>query len=310
MTTDTELRDLLVAEAGGPTREPAGWDDIMRRGQHRQRARRVQGLALFVVVAGVAITAIALSAREATVDTGPSATEPAPTVTGEIDPSTVLRHGDAKIQAARAEGTSLTLFFDELEDLCRDLRPVLRESEDQIAVGLVDAQDDRGIPWGGCGDGMRGPEDPWGTIDLRAPAADRALVDLSSGQTVTVQDGKELLFPTRLPASFDVEVFDQDSGGLLGGPEDWFFLFTAEGPEREYVSLYIWADVESNGSGCDGEGVEVRGTEGCFAGGVPPSLTWDEGGRAISLSIVSADVEGSALDELLAIAEGLEPLRG
>ena len=61
MTTANQLRDALTAEAGGlPDATPA-WDDIARRGRHRQRARRVQAVAAIAVLAGVAATTLALA---------------------------------------------------------------------------------------------------------------------------------------------------------------------------------------------------------------------------------------------------------
>jgi hypothetical protein len=305
MTTADELRDVLAAEAGGPAGRPAGWDEIVRRGRHRHRVRRVQAVAAVALLAGAAATTLALTADDEEVETGPATETPATVPEDEaIDPSTVLRHGDAHIEAALADGTSLTLFFGD-PDLCTDLRPVVSESQGRVSIGLVRAQDERGVPWAACGGGVRGSLDPWGTVELASTTAIRSLVDVSTGQVVPVKDGADLLFPTTLPAPFDLAVFDQDNGGLLGGPDDWIFIFTAA--EGQQVLLINSHDPEANGGPCSLQVVEVRGTEGCFDVG---SLAWDEDGRAIHLSIISSEVGESALDELIAIAEGLAPLGG
>lgn len=305
MTTGTELRDLLAAEAGGPIPEPSGWDDVVRRGRHRRQVRRVQSLAILVFVVGAATVAISQFGDDATVDTTPATTAPAPTVQ-DIDPSTIL-HGVA-ISRARTEGASLRLFFPDLNP-CK-LRPLVVESEAQIGVALVGQRDPRGAPWAACENAR--DDDPsstlsWATISLGDRVADRPVVNLSTDQTVAVTDGADLLFPTSLPAPFDVDVYVEPDDLFGEAGEGWIFRFTAEAPQ--YVHLSSSTDLESNGSGCDGRVVGVRGTEGCYALN-PPSLAWDERGRAFYLSMISVEVEGDYLDDLLAIAEGLEPLDG
>jgi hypothetical protein len=155
----------------------------------------------------------------------------------------------------------------------------------------------------------------WGDVDLRDPVADRTLVDLSSGEQVPVTDSEDLLFPASLPAPFDVEVFEVANEGLLGGPQDFYFRFTAD--DAQYVLLSQYGDPDFNGTGCDVGGdpanfrnvVEVRGVDGCFD---TQSLTWDENGRAFSLTIGITDSArlsddtASLLDDLLEIAERLE----
>ena len=295
MTTDTELRDLLTAEAGGPARGNGEWDEVVRRGRHRQRVRRAQGVALVVILAGLAAGVLALTSDDARVDTGPPATEGEPTT-----PEGVL-HGDAvEIYAARAQGTSLKLFFTGVL-ACRDVRPLIIESEEEIRVGLVGEQDERGVPWASCG------TERWSAvIDLRDPAGDRAVVDLSTEERRPVADSADLLFPTALPAPFDLDAVEETQGV---DHDFWIFMFRADDPQ--FVRLSQSRDLESNGTDCDhGQVVEVRGTEGCFAKDVPSNLSWDEGGWSRSISLVSFNYGESALDELLAIAEGLEPLDG
>ena len=125
----------------------------------------MQHLALVVLVAGVAVTAIAVAADETKVETTPPAGQPAPTAADDIDPSPL------HIGGARAQGNTVKLFFGVVPHLCSDVRPILTQSDDQITVRLVDVRYNRqefyesAVPWADCVDGFQ--QNAIATIELR-----------------------------------------------------------------------------------------------------------------------------------------------
>jgi len=313
MTTDTELRDLLSAEAGGPTGSPGGWDDVTRRGRHRQRVRRAQGATLAALAVGAVATAVALRSDDPTVDTIPRDTTPTtPTVPEDPTTSTTVPTAvgsNPSITAGRAQGVFLTVLVPAADpatgfDPCTQLHPRVVESPDQVMVELVDETVERGLPWASC---ESSPFSSWATIELTDPLRERPLLDAITGEPVPVVDGETLLFPTSLPAPFDIQVWDE-----LAFEESWTFAFSAGD-----VVLNIATD--SPAPACDdGAAVEVRGTPGrlcmetldgeVLTHGV---LRWSNGEHLYDIELT--DPEGSASlhgGELLGIAEALEPMDG
>ncbi len=61
MTTDSDLRDLLSSEAAGPPQPAPGWDDVMRRGRQRRRARRTQTAIVGGLAGALVVTAFVLA---------------------------------------------------------------------------------------------------------------------------------------------------------------------------------------------------------------------------------------------------------
>jgi hypothetical protein len=306
MTSDTELRDLLTSEAAGPS-TGAGWDDVVRRGRRRQRVRRARVGALAALVAGGVVSGIALSTDDPILETTPPATDP--TVTTERDGSTttsVPMVPDGDLQAGRVQGAFLTVIIPAADptigfDPCADLHPRTAESADQIGIELVGDEVQRGRPWAAC---QSSPFSGWGTIELIEPYTGQPVIDLTTGDRVDVIDGAPLLFPTTLPEPFDIQRWDEFSLG-----DEWTFSWTAD---DRFVN--VTNDYGIFPEGCDLRTVELRGTEArlCEAGSAL-TLHWDEGGRTIMVELGALDSEeptGFTVDQVLAIAEGLEPLGG
>jgi hypothetical protein len=319
MTTDTQLRDLLAAEAGGPA-GARGWDDVVRRGRHRRRVRRVRAMAGVALVAGVAATALALADDDPTVETVPPASDPTNTTVtdGRAGTSSPELPFAFRIPAFRAQGVFLTvamLWDGPLGgfDPCTDLHPRVIETSEQISVELVGDDAEGELPWADCGTGHMGS---WGTIVLEEPVGARTV----NGRAVI--DGASLLLPTELPAPFDLERREEaaaldsvpDENGFLTEVWSWSFSWRAGMSE-----LRLSIDSPPTSDECDGESedIEVRGTtarlcRGAVVGndGVGYGLQWEEDGRPITISYASIDPDPLTLDGVLSIAEGLEPLGG
>ena len=312
-TTDTELRDLLASEAGGPSGAPGGWDDVVRRGHHRQRMRRAQRLGAVLLVAGVAATAVALSDGDASVDTGPPASDPTTVVPDPTSTSTTtsataaIPPGATTISAGRAQGAFLTVVIPAADpttgyDPCVALHPRTAESADQIGIELIGEDIERGRPWAAC---QSSAFSAWGTIELLEPFGGQPVLDLTTGDEITVIDGGPLLFPTQLPEPFDIERWDEFGPDANRG--DWTFSWSAE---DVFVSV---TTSSAEYGGCD-EPIEVRGVTGCREGSDGVYLVrWEEGGRQryIEMGVVDQmDSTTFTIDDVLAVAEGLEFLSG
>jgi len=329
MTTETELRELLTVQADGSTRGSGGWDDVVRRGHHRQRVRRVQRLAVFALLASVAVLAIALPSHDSNVDTTPPAGEPTDTTIddGPTTPSSIELPDIFRISAVRAQGAFLTvamLWERGAFDPCTELHPRVVESSEQVGIELVNTSVERGQAWSGCGVGDGGA---WGTLELEDPLGSRTVADLTTGYEVTVIDGAPLLFPTELPAPFVLEQryeaghrqSARDEQGDLTAVTSWAFSWRAGMSE-----LRVSIDETPSADGCDGESqsVSVRGTTASVcrgpavtgAGGddgVTYDVGWEEeGGSVIRVIYQSIAEPPLSLDEVLAIIEGMEPLGG
>ena len=115
-------------------------------------------------------------------------------------------------------------------------------------------------------------------------------------------DDADLLFPATVPEPFDIEDLTEPVW-LFGGAtaEHWSTSFTSEYPEQ--LNLYDSTEgADDAGEVCNGQVVEVRGTDGCFSDDQIPNLSWVEDGRAHGIYMLDLSVEGSYLDDLLAIA--------
>jgi hypothetical protein len=320
MTTDTELRDLLATEAGGTTGGRGDWDDVIRRGRHRQRVRRAQGASLAALAVGVVVSVIALSSDDPSVETIPPATDPTSTTVAEAPSGTTSPELPYafRVQAFRAQGVFLTvamLWDGPLGgfDPCTDLLPVVVEATDEISIELISAEVDAGRPWADCGTGHMGS---WGTIELAGPVGTRTV----NGRVVI--DGASLLLPDELPAPFDLERREEAAtrhsvtgdDGLLEGVWSWSFSWRAGASD-----LRLTVGEPATSDECEGEReqIEVRGTMArlcreplAAGGGVSYSLEWEEDGRPVRIGYQSIDPAPLTLDDLRAIAEGLEPLGG
>jgi hypothetical protein len=308
MTTDTDLRDLLTSEAAGAT-VASGWDDVVRRGRHRQRVRRARGGALAALAVGAVVGAVALSSDDPSVETIPPATTdaiaPPTTQPQSATTSTTVTAPTAPdhvISAARAHGAFLTLIIPPADpstgfDPCTDLHPRAPQSSDQIGIELVTDDVERGLPWVGC---LSSAFSATGTLELLEPYAGQPVIDLTTGNEVHVVDGASLLFPTELPEEFTPGVWDE-----FAFEDTWTFSWSAD-------DLYLNVTTGYGGTGeCDREAIEVRGTTGRLCRGAASlyDLHWEEGGRTIAIEIghVSDGEAPFTLEDVLAIAEGLEP---
>jgi hypothetical protein len=310
MTTPTDLHDLLNTEAGSTSGGP-GWDDVVRRGRRRQRVRQAQRGVLAAVLVGAAITGVALSGGDPTVETTPPATDPpGPTTTLPYETTTSSTVIDPAVErpavrAARAQGVFVTVIIPAADptigfDPCRDLHPRVVESDEQVGVELLDDTVERGVPWADC---QSSPFSGWALIELTDPLGDRPLVDLPTDATVPVVDGASLLFPTELPEPFDIDRWDEFSPGT-----SWEFSWSASD---------LFATVTTGfaaGRDCERRPVEVRGTTGELCEAEQNlELAWEESGRRIVVALGTVDPDAElqlTVDDLLAIAEGLERLGG
>jgi hypothetical protein len=307
MTIDPALRAPLTSGAQGPA-AGAGWDDVVRRGRHRQRVRRARGTALGALVAGGIAAGIALAADDPTVQTVPPATaptstapEPQPSVTTSTSTETVL---DARsIQGARAQGAFLTVIIPAADpstelDPCTDLHPRVVESAERIEIELLTEEADPGSEWASC---LSSPFSGRAMVELTDPVGDRALIDLPTGHEITVIDGASLLFPTELPEAFTPGVWDE-----FGVEDTWTFSWSTG-------DLFVNVTTRYGGTGeCDRQTIAVRGTTGrlCDSGQGFFDLHWEEEGRTIAVELGASDPEqdsGFTVEDALAIAEGLEP---
>jgi hypothetical protein len=308
MTTDAELHDLLTTEASGATGGAGGWDDVIRRGRHRQRVRRAQGVAVVALVAGVAGLALSLTNGDSSVDTGPPANQPstsmpdAPTTTTTVPvPDDVAPH----ILAARRDGAFLMVLIPGTDpasefDPCVALHPRVVESPDQIGIELVTEDVARGLPFAAC---TASPFSGRAVIELTDPAGDRPVVDLTTGNAVFSADSASLLFPTTLPDGFSAETHDE-----FASQGAWTFSFSST-----KAPAYINVTTGYGGMGeCDRRSIEVRDTTGRLCEGEDGryDLHWEEGGQTIAVEVGSTEPladSGLTLGDVLAIAEGLEP---
>ncbi|MFL6206476.1 MAG: hypothetical protein ACJ739_14130 [Acidimicrobiales bacterium] len=312
-TTDTELRDLLRAAAGGPA-GPGGWDDVVRRGRHRQRARRARTAALGGLVVAAGIGGLLLAHDDAEVQTGPPATEAGIDTTTTLPPATSTTTGTPptgrpSISAARAQGVHLTVIIPPADpasgfDPCTALHPRVIESEDQIGVELVTADVERGLPFATCQSSAFSAS---ATIELQDPVGDRSLLDLPTGNVVPVIDGDRLLFPTELPEPLALDRWDEQS---FDG--SWTFTFWAGDRLVNVTTAY-------GGIRCEQPVVvEVRGADGELCVGDERlgyfALSWEEpDGVRINVEVGSSDPQQPTeltRQDVIAIAEGLEPLGG
>jgi hypothetical protein len=306
MTTDAQLHEALLNEAGGSADGTGGWDDVVRRGRHRKRVRRAQGLALVAMVAGVAGVAISLAGGDSAVNTGPPANQPSSSLPTASTTTTVPVpvDGRAHIQGARAQGVFLTVLIPWADpasgyDPCEALHPRVVESEDQIGIELVTEDIQRGFPFAAC---QSSPFSGHGLIELMDPVGDRDVIDLTTGNAVFLVDDASLLFPTVLPDGFDPEERDE-----LASEGAWTFTFNSGDAYVNVTTGYGGTDE------CDEEHIEVRGTQGrlCRSGDGRFDVHWEEGGRTNAVEVGSSDPEqgsGLTLDDVLAIVEGLQPL--
>jgi hypothetical protein len=338
MTTDTELRDLLTAEAAVTTGGPRSWDDVTRRGRHRRRVLRARSAALAAVVAGAIVTTVALSGDDPTVETVPPASGPGRTTVADGSATTEpLRFGVQypNVEAARAQGVFLTLQVSWITpprgfDPCADLHPRVVESPEQVSIELVGDAAEGALPWAECHlSSEPGPESynagpttyvyggGQATIELQDPLSARTVFDLGTSEEVPV--AQEVLFPSDVPEPFDLERWDQTAGnfhatneeGFLTNQASWTFTWSAADHD-----LSVTTGTRALGE-CEGEAgdIAVRGTTGrlCASeqtgGGVDYDLRWEEDGRMIAIAIGSSGPDPLTVDDVLAVAEGLVPLR-
>ena len=298
MTTDTELHDLLTAEAGGPS-AGAGWEDVVRRGRRRQRVRRARGVALGVFAAGAVIAGVSLSSDDPSLETLPPADPPSTTTSSTIGGEVVPT---GPLTSARVQGAFLTMILPPADpttgfDPCADLHPRTPQSSDQIAIELVTGEP-RGLPWASC---LSSPFSAWGTIELLEPYGGQPVIDLTTGNEVDVVDAASLLFPTELPEAFTPGVWDE-----FAFEDSWTFSWSAG-------DLFVNVTTRYGGTGeCDRQTIEVRGTTGrlCDNGNGFFDLHWEEDGKTIAVELGASDPEqdsGFTVQDVLTVAEGLEP---
>jgi hypothetical protein len=312
MTTEHELRDLLRAEAEGPA-HPADWDHVVGRGRRHRRAARLRtaavlgGLGAAVVVAAAALTDLGDGSTTVVVD------QPATTSTTAPAPTSQALQLDGEADA-RAVGVYVTINLAPADpstgfDPCEAARPSVTETASDVVVRVVGAADSD-QPWADC---QSSPFSGWATIELTDPLGTRRLIDGRDGREIPAISATDLLFPTWLPAPFDLEHWDEGGGetGLVDRTFSWMkgdlFVGVRNAPLEDTVPLGA-----SPGDGCVGDPIPVRGAQGSLCRGTNGSFTlmWDEGGwrRQIELGPVSDNVAPFTVDDVLAIADGLEPL--
>jgi hypothetical protein len=281
--------------------------------------RRAQGATLAALAAGVVVTAVALSSDDRSVETIPPASGPTST-TALDDPTRTASPelpGYFRVAAFRAQGPFLTvaMLWDQGLagfDPCTDLRPQVVETSEEITVELVDDDVEEAAPWAACGTGSMGS---WGTVEMDDAVGARTV----NGRAVI--DGSTLLLPDDLPAPFEVERREEagtrhsvpGEDGSLTGMWSWSFSWRAGMSE-----LRLSINEPPSSDECDGESedVAVRGTTAHLCRGpvaenygVRYLLQWEDGGRPINIGYSSSlDPAHLTVDDLLAIAEGLEPI--
>lgn len=309
MTTDTELRDLLTTKAQGAIRTSAPWDDVVRRGRHHRRMARVRTGLAAVGVAALVVGGIVAADLGRDERTGVIADQPdGPETTIDRSQPDLSRLPDLSV--ARASGFHVTLLLgasvpDEGFDPCTEQAPVVTETASDVTIDVAKAFEMPGVThWLTC---QSSPFISWATIELDEPFGSRRLIDASDGAEIEVVDQSHLLFPTALPAPFDIARWDEFGTSAEADIDYWSFSFTV----GDLVLNVIWGPLAGDPPpGCAGAPVEVRGVDGALC--VTESdirLTWTDASSFRSIEIV--DVGGNPLPDgidLLAIAEGLEPL--
>ena len=322
MTTDTELRDLLSGAAHGLA--SPDWEGVVRRGRHHRRRSRIRtglaaGVATVVATLG-AVTAADLGRNNRTgvvadAPDGSGTTTPGPTTTlpklGPLDP--------AVRTDARVSGVFVTILIDASDpttgfDPCASRRPKVTESVTAVVIEIVDTTDVGAERWAAC---QASPFSGWATVELADPLGSRPLFGSTGDATseIPVIDNADLLFPTALPAPFDLRRWDEFGGET--GLVDRTFAWSADDLHVSVRSAPLEGSEpipfgSNPGDGCSGTPVEVRGYDGalCQAERGGFVLLWDEGGyrRRIELGPVSDNTSPFTVDDVFAIADGLEPL--
>lgn len=323
MTTDRDLRDLLSTEADGPTRSAAGWDDVLQRGRrHRRVVRARQGLAAGGVAVIVALVALTLGQLHTDDQQGVVTNQPDSTTRPAVDdaPTTTRPAGLAALpdlRSARASGVFVTLIINPSDpsagvDPCTQESALVVETATDVTVRI---QNHRELPehqvwWAAC---QSSAFSGWATVELTDPLGTRRLIDAGDGLEIPVIDNADLLFPTWIPAPFDIAHWDEMGGEMLvdrtfSWSQSDLTLNIRNSPLEQPVPLG-----KNPGDGCTGDPVTVRGTQGSLcqsASGSSFTLMWDEAGwrREIDLGPVSDNTNPFTRADLMAIANGLEPL--
>ena len=228
------------------------------------------------------------------------------TVTSAVDP--------VDITAARAVGVFVTVIGVPSDpttgfDPCVDRHPRITESPEQVTVELEPASMSSGQPWAAC---QASPFSGWGTIELTDPLGSRRLVDASDGQQIQVVDNTDLVFPTELPAPFDVEHWDEFAQvtpqELAVHEREWTFSFVKD---DLVLNVGWWSLGGEHPDGCaDGETVDLHGLTGALCTSESSALlSWADGDSMRTIELV--DVGGEPLPDgidLVAVAASLEPL--
>ena len=278
MTTDSDLRDLLSSEAAGPPQPAPGWDDVMRRGRHRRRARRTQA----AIVAGLAVAA--RGRRFVLVRSGPGASRPRrpPRSQAHRDSSVDIPEPDppgSDIASARVQGAFVTLIIGGARrarpeaadvDPCDEYHPLVIESPTQVIIDVVDATVEEGSSWARLL-GSSGQRSSW-----RSRWAERALIDgrrrRRSSAPVDGADQRRAALPDRAPRALRA----RRVGRVRGGRGTWTFSL-----DRAETATSTSPTATTADDGCDPVDVEVRGTAGrlCYDESDGRfELPWEEGG--------------------------------
>lgn len=327
MTTDRELRDALQAHADGPAGPPPGWDEVRQRGRHRVRVQRARSLALagLVAVAGFGVVSMTRQSPNAVF-----ATTGAPTTTTTTAPAV---DADRLIIDARTSGTTLTLLlhvgpksiwvsYGYPLDMCQELIGFTVDRDTYVDMHIV-GREGRPGSWNSCqSDG----DLAWVTTEMDPPLAGRPLIEVGTDREIRVLDSSRLLFPTQLPAPFEVGRRSESSSGPSSGPIGrWEFTWTGGGLSLslEWDSIRYGDPPRRCEDGTNrvtefGDGddrlVTVRGLPGLLSGG-DSKLIWRDGESCFYMSVSRTD--GGSFDspddlnrdiDLVAIANSLEPL--
>jgi hypothetical protein len=313
MTTDLDLRSALEQDAGSAGGR-SGWDDVVRRGRRRQRVQRARVGALAAVAAVAVVGAISLTRHDpdptVTVNDPQPTTTSAPTTTSSTLEDEGLPLTGPELRGARVQGAFLTVITAPSDpprgfDPCTARHPRVVESPEQVGVELVDASIERGHAWAAC---QASPFSGWGRIELTEPLGDRTLVDLTTGNEIHVVDSATILFPTTIPQPMDLEEWDEFAGPGAGTTEAmWSFGFEAN-------DLFLNVTTDDAG-GCEGgRDVSVRGSTGVLCEARNAStLEFHENGHSYVLELGVTDGRQASpytSADLIAVAEGLEPLGG